>query len=586
MNRFKDLKMRTKLLLSFSTVALLTVIVGISAGISLYILNHEQEYMYTGPIQGIIYSSQMEALLYENRVAVREIIINIDNAEKIKGYTNTIRQSNTAYSDLLNQYSHLTVDKHGEEKQLLKDISTQFGQSYQPALEAIAVAAERGDVSGVNKSLAEVLPVAEKLFSSASDLSAYNLRYAQETFEEGSRTATFATVVTIALVLVAIAYAIVAGLYIANIVAAPTQELAEAARRIALGDVDVQLEVRSKDELGVLAEAFNEMAGAIQEQAGVLSVIATGDYTSSIQVRSEKDVVNRAISQMLDSNNKLISEIRGAAGQVSAGAQQVAQGAQELASGASQQAASVEEFSATLDSVRIQTADNASAAQKALELTRESEALMSNTIGSMNRVLESMQSIDESSKNITRIIKVIDDIAFQTNILALNAAVEAARAGQHGKGFAVVADEVRNLAAKSAAAAKETALLIEGSSQNVQEGNRIVERANSDLAAVTKTSAENQNWIRQIAAASESQNQAIVELNSGIDQIAQVVQANSAASEQSAAASEEMSAQAGVLNGVVERFRLRQDSVLYTSSESEIPNIFTGFAMSAGSDKY
>jgi len=176
----------------------------------------------------------------------------------------------------------------------------------------------------------------------------------------------------------------------------------------------------------------------------------------------------------------------------------------------------------------------------------------------MNDLLEAMKSIDESSSSITKVIKVIEDIAFQTNILALNAAVEAARAGQHGKGFAVVADEVRNLASKSASAAKETAALIEGSSERVKEGNQIVSRTNESLDRVMEYAQELARRVGEVDTASAEQTHEIFEIRQGVDQISDVVQANSATAEQSAAAAQEMSAQADMLDQLVRKFKLRQ----------------------------
>jgi len=261
---------------------------------------------------------------------------------------------------------------------------------------------------------------------------------------------------------------------------------------------------------------------------------------------------------MLDSLNNMFDELRSASSQMAAGSDQVSQAAQNLASGSTEQAASVEEFSAALTNLEEKTKNNAENATLAREANDKAGTQLTDSGRYMNDLLEAMKSIDESSSSITKVIKVIEDIAFQTNILALNAAVEAARAGQHGKGFAVVADEVRNLASKSASAAKETAALIEGSSERVKEGNQIVSRTNESLAMVMEYAQELARRVGEVDTASAEQTHEIFEIRQGVDQISDVVQANSATAEQSAAAAQEMSAQADMLDQLVRKFKLRQ----------------------------
>lgn len=338
----------------------------------------------------------------------------------------------------------------------------------------------------------------------------------------------------------------------------PISTLQSVSKQIAEGDINVTLDTSRQDEIGKLEEDFAQMAGSIQEQAKNLQRIAQGDYTSDIAIRSAGDMINKAISDMIISNNKLISEIRSAANQVDAGAMQVAQGAQNLAAGTGEQTEEVEKISSTLSIVVQQTKENVEFAKQALHVNVKSTSMMDEAMQTMDKMLEAMQAIDHSSQNISKIIKVIEDIAFQTNILALNASVEAARAGESGKGFAVVAEEVRNLASKSTEAAKETAALIAGSTAHVKEGSTLVDQTNADLIAMKESIQKSYELTQNITTASEKQLSYITDLDGSMHHISQVVQTNSATSQEAAAAAEEMSSQSAVLSQMVSRFKLKK----------------------------
>mgnify|MGYP001300072913 CR=1 FL=1 len=307
--------------------------------------------------------------------------------------------------------------------------------------------------------------------------------------------------------------------------------------------------------LNAVAEPINEATEVLREMAeGNLNVSMVGNYLGSYKVI--KDSLNHA----LDSFNEVFTEINNAADQVSAGSNQVSDGSQALSQGTTEQASSIEELNSSITEVATQTKQNAVNASEANELAliAKDGAVLGNS--HMKDMLKSMEDINESSSNISKIIKVIDDIAFQTNMLALNAAVEAARAGQHGKGFAVVAEEVRNLAARSTSAAKQTTDLIEGSIKKVELGTKIANNTAESLNEIVEGVTKATTLVGEIAAASNEQATAIYQINKGIEQVSDVVQTNAATAEQSAAASEELSGQAETLKNMVEKFRLKENT--------------------------
>jgi len=297
----------------------------------------------------------------------------------------------------------------------------------------------------------------------------------------------------------------------------PIKEMEAKAHLMADGDLTVRLQVDSGDEIGHAAAAFNQMSQRIHEVIGKISI---------------------------------------AAQQVAGGAKNISDSGNMLATGASTQASSVEELSVSIAEITNQTANNAANAVHANELAKEVHIKTAAGNRRMEDMMQAMSDINESSANIAKIIKVIDEIAFQTNILALNAAVEAARAGQHGKGFAVVAEEVRNLAARCAEAAKSTTEIIEKSINTVDSGSELARVTADALGSINASIDEITVLVAGIADASQKQNSALQMLNQGVMQVSNVVQTNSATAEESASASVELSAQAELLQDTVARFKL------------------------------
>ncbi len=373
-------------------------------------------------------------------------------------------------------------------------------------------------------------------------------------------------IITVVILLAGVIISSVIAFRLAGGIGTPVSLCAERLKKLSKGDLKSQVPaIRRSDELGMLAEAtdiiVSTMNGIISDLDWGLREMASGNFTADSRAKElyvgDFQSLAASMYQIMDQLTGTLLQIHQSADQVSAGSHQVSSAAQALAQGTTEQASSVEELAATINDISSQvkqTAENAA-------LARQKTGQTGNTVDDSNRqmreMISAMEEISTKSKEIGKVIKTIEDIAFQTNILALNAAVEAARAGEAGKGFAVVADEVRNLASKSAEASKGTASLIDGTVAAVMKGTQIAHETAQSLNQVVESTAETVKMVDEIAAAAGSQASSIAQVTQGIDQISSVVQTNSATAEESAAASEELSSQAQVLNSLVGQFRLR-----------------------------
>jgi len=311
-----------------------------------------------------------------------------------------------------------------------------------------------------------------------------------------------------------------------------------------------------KNEIGQLLGSVSAFVDRITGVSKVMKAVAGGDLTSEVTLLSDKDEMGASLKAMTANLDHMFSDINASAVQVSIGSKQVADGSQSLAQGATEQAASIEELSSSIAEIAERTKTNAGMAENAAKLSDTIKRDAEEGSRQMDDMITAVNEINEASQSISKIIKTIDDIAFQTNILALNAAVEAARAGQHGKGFAVVAEEVRNLASKSAEAANDTGDMIQNAMAKAELGSRIAGETAASLAKIASGISKSTQLITEIARASEEQSSGIAQINTGIDQVAQVVQQNSATAEESSAVSEEMSSQSALLQELISRFKL------------------------------
>ena len=346
----------------------------------------------------------------------------------------------------------------------------------------------------------------------------------------------------------------------------PLKKISEAGKEVAGGNFDVEIHYPQQDEIGELSRSISEVIGRskkiVFDLRDRLDAMAGGNFTENLE--SEEYVGDYApllesLKHIQEDMNRTLQEVHASSVQVLSSAEQVNTGAQSLSQGATEQASSIEELSANMQDISQSIQASTKTAGDAYKLQGEAGVAVLQSNEKMEEMRKAMDDITAKSNEISKIIKTIDDIAFQTNILSLNAAIEAARAGAAGKGFAVVADEVGNLAQKSAKAAQNTGLLIEETIEAVEKGAKITEETAESLNSVSKSTEEVNTLIEKISSASSKDLEGITSLNQGLQQISSVVQANSATAEQSAAASEELTGQANKMNELVERFQLKEE---------------------------
>ncbi len=473
-----------------------------------------------------------------------------------------VESEKSKMDSLLTKYESL-IDQ--EEKPYYENALNLWTQ-YSQADDKLMALAKQGNTDEARSILeGECVELYNSLNTAFSDIVTYNQNGSEEETVSSERLYRNALIFQAGIIIVIIIIGVFFSFVIIRGIKFPIFEIEKAASRMAQGDLDIDISYTSKDELGVLSDQVRELIRKLQmiidDENKFLAQMASGDFTVDSTCETEYTggfkpllISFRAIAEKL---NHTILQISESSAQVASGSDQVSSGAQALSQGATEQASSVEELAATINEISEKVKQNAENARQANHMAGVVGSEMQTSNQKMQEMMQAMNNISNCSDEIGKIIKTIEDIAFQTNILALNAAVEAARAGTAGKGFAVVADEVRNLAGKSAEASKNTSVLIENSLRAVENGTLIADETAQSLLQTVKGVEEVANIISQISEASNNQAEAIFQITMGIDQISSVVQTNSATAQESAAASEELSSQSQLMKDLVGRFRLR-----------------------------
>lgn len=557
----KDLKISRKLQIGFLISIIVTCIVGSIGIFGMSQISKADQSLYDQQTKPLDYLAKMIQSVQAIQIEERNAVLNSGDTNKIKQSQSQIDEYNKTF--LENHAKFLSTLKVAEGIKLVEGAGDIYNNSYMPGVKATLDLASQGKLEQAKVSMTQGVELADQIVGTFNQCFKNSNRDAVSKSTSNAKLNYDLTIILIGIILIGVIGCILLCLMIVKSISKPLDDLVYATEQFSKGDLSAEINYQSQNEIGKLADSlrsvFTSLQNVVREISYTLEKISDKDISmdSIRNYAGDFAPISTSMNTILNSLNEFFSIIQVSAEQVRSGSGQVSSSAQELAQGATEQASTIEEVSASIFDVSQKVKENSNNVLQAVEFIDSTTKHVKDSNLQMKEMLSAMEEIETSSSEIRKIIKVIEDIAFQTNILALNAAVEAARAGEAGKGFSVVAEEVRNLAAKSADAANQTTQLIESSIHKVSEGSLIANNTAQVLDEATLQIENVEKQIREIEKASDLQANAMLEISQGIEQVSAVVQTNSATSEESAAASEELTAQADMLKEELIKFKLR-----------------------------
>ncbi len=554
---FKNLKIRVKLLLAFGIVLLLTALLSVYSILQL----RKASDNLTGFVNGSVAADDaVKACRIATFIAAKDmrdmVIAGTVDSENLQ----VIQENEESIRTNLQKIKELGILDKEQVGELEASLTEWMGIA-----EEIITQLKSGDAMGAaEKVRTECTPLLDTVISEINALNTETVNIRAATVEDSVKITNMSMIILLVITVIAIILAMFICAVVTRLIVYPVKQVEAAMQGLAKGHMSQELDYDSADEFGSLVGSVKEtcevLENVVTDLSRLLDDMSSGNfdlYANDEHYRGDFEPLLAAIRRMNQSLSSTMRQINDASDQVASGADQVSSGAQALSQGATEQASSVEELAATINDISREVNNTAENAREASEKVMEAQTKLSTSNEQMQDMIAAMGEISQKSGDIGKIIKTIEDIAFQTNILALNAAVEAARAGEAGKGFAVVADEVRNLASKSAEAASNTTALIEGTILAVENGTNIVDRTAAAISETVDSTKSAVTYVDKISTAAVSQAEAVTQVTMGMDQISSVVQTNSATAQQSAAASEELSSQSQLLKSLVAHFKLR-----------------------------